>query len=409
MAITDNNFFYPVEWLGQESIEIARSAARWADSELIEKRLTLSENFDHQMHCLKILAKDIGLHGLILPEEIGGSGLEPSQAASTLVRVYEEVGRADPCIGFLSAINMALAVFVMENKDATEELKKEMASYLVGPGAVDLVSYVPPGLGDNEKRRGILMGREAQAELVKHDQSWSLEGEKARPMNSGYDARMYAVFSSASDGFFLAFVPSTTQGITRGDIIKTTGLLASRNTDIDFAHVTIPQTHVVPIDEVGYMEVSIWMDLLLAAIAIGSAIDVFRLVRDWADNRIIKGKGLLKENPMDAAVLAQVAMDIVNSRPKVHNLARAVTRPESFGIQDTRGLFILAESIFLDTMDRCLHSINRAMEMMGSAGYSKEWNVEKHWRDLKTMQVYMGGRTPMEMDAARYFYGSIEV
>ncbi|HDM32356.1 MAG TPA: acyl-CoA dehydrogenase, partial [Deltaproteobacteria bacterium] len=81
-------------------------------------------------------------------------------------------------------------------------------------------------------------------------------------------------------------------------------------------------------------------------------------------------------------------------------------KAQSFGLKGGYDLFVLAESVLVGVLDACNHAINRAMELMGSAGYSKEWNVEKHWRDLKTMQVYLGGRTPFEMDVARAYYGS---
>ncbi|MCD6570211.1 MAG: acyl-CoA/acyl-ACP dehydrogenase, partial [Deltaproteobacteria bacterium] len=99
------------------------------------------------------------------------------------------------------------------------------------------------------------------------------------------------------------------------------------------------------------------------------------------------------------------AMDIIDSRLLVHCLARAIAKPEAFGIK-AEALFILAETVSIKVLDSCIHAINRAMELMGSAGYAKEWNVEKHWRDLKTLQVYLGGRAPVEMDVARSYYGS---
>ena len=191
----------------------------------------------------------------------------------------------------------------MENKNASEEIKQEIASCLIGPGEVELISYVPPGLGDvGGKRRGLLMGRETQAETRKQGLSWVLEAEKARPMNSGYDAHMYAVIASDKTGLFLPFVPQGKPGVTRGELLKTTDLLASRSADVNFNDVEIPGSHVVP------------------------------------------------------------------------------------------------------TMDTCLHSINRAMEIMGAYGADRMWDVEKHWRDIKMGQLYEGGKQLAQMDTARFYF-----
>ena len=93
----------------------------------------------------------------------------------------------------------------------------------------------------------------------------------------------------------------------------------------------------------------------------------------------------------------------------MHSLARAIAKPGAFGIKAADDLFTLGQSVSTKVLDSCIHAINRAMELMGAAGYAKEWNVEKHWRDLKTMQTYLGGRVPVEMDVARYYYGSMSI
>jgi alkylation response protein AidB-like acyl-CoA dehydrogenase len=404
---SDSYFSYPKEWLDAESEEIAESVRRWADNEVIAKRLQSRENFEHQMRTLVILAVDIGLHRLIWPEEMGGVGFPLPDASSTLVRAYEEIGRADPGIGYISAANIALAAALTEERGIGGEMKKKMAAAFCDSEDVELFSLILPGLGDiNAKSHRIVSGREVQAELQNEGNEWVLRAERARPFNSGYNASVYGVFASLPEGLGFAFVKADKKGVERGELLKTTGLSASLNADVRFRDVRLSSDVVTPVDESFYKRLSAWMRLLTGSIAVGSAIDVYRLVKDWADNRVIKGKGLLRDNPMDAAVLAQVAMDIVDSRLLIHNLARAMAKPGTFGIKGGDDIFILSGIISVRVLDNCMHAINRAMEMMGSAGYSKEWHVEKHWRDLKTMQVYLGGRTPVEMDVARYYYGS---
>jgi alkylation response protein AidB-like acyl-CoA dehydrogenase len=59
-----------------------------------------------------------------------------------------------------------------------------------------------------------------------------------------------------------------------------------------------------------------------------------------------------------------------------------------------------------------MRAINRGMELMGSAGYAKEWHVEKHWRDVKTIQSILYGvaaDAPLKMDTARFFYNCTEI
>ena len=141
-------FPYPGEWLDTESEEIAKSIAKWADSEVIGKRLEFREDFTHQMRSLKILAADIGLHRLIWPEEMGGVGFSVPEASSTLARAYEEIGRADPGIGYISAMNMALGATLIADKKVDKDTKKEIGSIFCSMDDVKLFSLILPGLGN---------------------------------------------------------------------------------------------------------------------------------------------------------------------------------------------------------------------------------------------------------------------
>lgn len=401
-------FPYPAEWLDAESEEIARSVSRWVRTECIEKRLEYREQFEHQMSALKILAGEIGLHRLMWPEAMGGVGFPLPDAASALARAYEEIGRGDPAIGYVSAAAMAVAAAILQEEDVPPALIEDLASLFCGDDPVTApLALIPPGLGaDGRTARPFISGREVAAELSREDNGWCLRGKVARPVNSGYTASRFAVFAAAPDGIVLVIIPSDSQGVKKGDPLKTTGLLASVNCDVDFDGVPVADHQVLKGGERLYRRLIPWLTLLTGALAVGSATDVYGLVKDWADSRVIKGKGLLKENPMDAAVLAQVAMDIVTARILIHSQARAVARPAGFGLKGAEDLTVFSESISVRVFDCCMHAVNRAMEMMGSAGYAKEWHVEKHWRDIKTMQVLLGGRTPVEMDVARHYYGS---
>ncbi len=288
-----------------------------------------------------------------------------------------------------------------------DELKARVAPAFCGDGNMKLFSLILPGLGTaGGEPRIILSGREVQAVIGDDGDGWVLSAEKTRPLNSGYNASVYAVIASMPDGLGIAFLEAAAEEVERGAILKTPGLSVSLNADVTFNRVRLAKSAVVPVRSGFFRNLSAWIRLLAAAVAVGSAMDVYAIVRDWADNRIIKGKGLLRDNPMDAAVLAQVAMDIVESRSLVHNLARAVAMPGGFGIENGEDSYIMSGILSVRVVENCLHAVNRAMELMASAGYAREWHVEKHWRDIKTMQVYLGGRTPVEMEVAGYYFGS---
>ncbi|MEM1670895.1 MAG: hypothetical protein QXU31_02100 [Archaeoglobaceae archaeon] len=45
------------------------------------------------------------------------------------------------------------------------------------------------------------------------------------------------------------------------------------------------------------------------------------------------------------------------------------------------------------------------MNLLAHYGIDRNFDVEKHWRDVKIIQLWMGGRQLCQMDVARHFYG----
>jgi alkylation response protein AidB-like acyl-CoA dehydrogenase len=46
----------------------------------------------------------------------------------------------------------------------------------------------------------------------------------------------------------------------------------------------------------------------------------------------------------------------------------------------------------------------KAMDVLGLYGADREWDIEKHWRDIKVVQLWMGGKQLCQMESARYFF-----
>ncbi len=47
---------------------------------------------------------------------------------------------------------------------------------------------------------------------------------------------------------------------------------------------------------------------------------------------------------------------------------------------------------------------NKALDLMGSFGYAREGDLEKHWRDSKILSIWMGGRALPQLDIARWYF-----
>jgi alkylation response protein AidB-like acyl-CoA dehydrogenase len=201
------------------------------------------------------------------------------------------------------------------------------------------------------------------------------------------------------------------KGVKRGNAVRQTGLNAVANTDVSFVNVKIPKGYVIRRDDAARELVS-WLNLLLCGVSIGAAMNFFEILSDWAENRTIKGGSIMKENPLCASVLASVAEEIATARLLSYSLSHIMAHPGDWGGGGSAGIFTFSQMLGAKIQASCLNSINRGMELMGSAGYATEWHVEKIWRDIKTIQSWLAGTgsdAPVRMDIARFFYGCTEI
>lgn len=419
----DALFFYPKELIDKETQSLALSIRQWADKEVIANRLKFSENYRQLVEdSRKKLAIDIGLQQMIWPEAYGGGGFNSYKRSISIVRALEEISRADPGIGFMYAANLSSYAPMVMEPHVDKELCARFAPIFCGKELKTGGSLILPGAGDIHDEGGpLFLGRTIQVAAALRGDEWVINGKGLRPFNSGAGAELFCIVCAPTqvgkDGKkskgmpSIIYVSGDSKGIKRGKVFKKTGLNADENADISFDNVRVPKAYMVKRDG-AIKGVHSWLNLCMGAVCIGSLMNVYEIIKDWVDVRVIKGKGLIKENPLDAAILAEIAEDITVSRLLTYNLANIMTRPKDYGSLEQDQVFTLAEMIGMRVTSSALHAINRTMELMGSAGYATEWNLEKHWRDVKTIQSYLcgiGADVPVKMDIARQFFDCKEI
>jgi acyl-CoA dehydrogenase len=408
----DGLFLFPRQWVDEESRRFAATVRQWSDKEIIAKRLDYQKDYDTLFTRMRQkLIADIGFERLVLPEEHGGFGWNTPSSAPGILTVFTEVGRADAAIGFSAALKCAsLAVIAMKpNIDII--LCGELAPLYFGDTLKNL-ALILPSTGNIGINAPLFNGRAIGASLKSAKDGFTLSGLGLRPMGHGYDADLFGIVAADNEGRpCLAFVPADAKGVKKGAPIKTTGLNGLKNTDVDFEQVRIPQSFVIT-REGALNELFIWLNLLLGGTSLGAAMNFFEIITDWSEARTIKGSSIMKENPLCASVLATVAEEIACARLMSYSLAHIMSQPEDWGGMGSEGVYTFAQMIGGRIQQASLNAVNKGMELMGSAGYAKEWHVEKHWRDIKTIQSWLcglGADVPVKMDIARFFFDCKEV
>ena len=410
MAYDVNELFpYPKNWVNEDTRAIAAAVHQWADREIINNRLeyqkAYAELFQKRRRSHNL---DIGFQRVIFPEEYGGSGFNTLERTPSLVTILGELSRADAGMGFMSALEYALSAVAAMEPNVNKKICDLIAPILCGE-ELKTVSILMPGPGSADSEDPLFMSRSVKARIKQSKEGYTLNGSGLRPIGNGAIADIFGVVCADPEGKTgIAFVTADKKGISRSAEIKQTGLDACRNADISFKNVKIKSEHVI-INEDAVRELYTWLNLFLGAVSVGACLNFFEILRDWSENRVIKGKGLLKDNPLCASVLATVAEEIGLAKILVYNVSNFIGRTETWGGHENPVIFMAAQ-MFGKRIQQCsINAINRGMELMASAGYAREWHAEKHWRDVKTIQSMLGGvaaEVPVQMDIARFFYNS---
>ncbi len=393
----------------ETDLSLAQSLKEWAEAEVISKRLEHNEDYEKLLYpAMKKLLLDIEMQKILWPEEYGGVGHNSPDVALTLAFALEQIGRADTGIGFICAASYALSSTIALKPNMNNTLCQALAPLFCRGDEPAIASLILPAYGREDSDPGsTFRGKYLQARARKDGEEYIVSGKGMRPANSGTDAALYgilcAVEGEAEPGFVI--IPADSPGIQREEAFLKTGLAASRNCNLIFDEVRVPADNLVFMGEQRYRQMLSWFHMGVGAVTVGSLFAAYEIIKEWGDTRVIKGKGsIFKENPLTASLMAEVSHEILLSRLLTYQLAQMLARPEAYEKEGVERLYISSLSIAAHVTHAAEKALNNIMELMGSAGYATEWNLERYWRDVKTMQVHLGNWELNKMDIARYFY-----
>jgi alkylation response protein AidB-like acyl-CoA dehydrogenase len=367
------------ELRSDEAEMLSSSIKEWAEREILPYRHEIDDCYEIAERAMKELFIDIGMQKLVVPETLGGAGVGSGELAPIILQSLEEIGKADVGVGFVLSATLATSISAL-GSEVFEWLAERLAKDFC------IISIVPPQFGGNEFKGLKLLKAVESGDAVR------LKG-LARPLNSGVDASVFAVFCNYK-GTSIAFVDG--DDVERENVIRSAGLAASRNADIKIDTV-VEKSKIVTGG--AWLILKTWFNLCVSSICVGSAIDSYRIVKEWSERRSIRGK-LLKDNTVDAAVLADVAREIIEARSIAQILAKMLCEDRS-----AEELYTLSTITALKCSQSSFRASDRAMELMASQGYAREGNLEKHWRDVKSVLALLNEQHSL-LEIAEKFYGS---
>jgi len=383
----------------------------FVEREILPVRQQIDDDKDHVI-VRRILQGlfDLGLMRAALPQEHGG--LTPTGTrASTLTTclVLEEISRGESGIAVAASVTTwALTPAVVAGNEAVLRVVGEMFSG--SEFRLGCFAMTEPGAGCDIENLSVLRGRPIQTKAVLDGDEWVINGAKRFPSNAGV-ADIYCVVCQTDpnlgeEGVALIYVPSPREGLSFGKFETKAGMQADRNCDIYFDNVRVPRQYRAagPGTDAQLMKRNLTVGRVAsAAMAVGNAQAAFERVLDYSGTRVVQGKPI-RQHSMCAGMLADMAIGIETARAYYLQTAYMLDRPEVYGEPDSDVVLSRASLAKVYASDVAIMVTNKAMELMGSYGYMREFDVEKYWRDCKEIQLWLGGAQLARLDVARGYY-----
>jgi alkylation response protein AidB-like acyl-CoA dehydrogenase len=143
--------------------------------------------------------------------------------------------------------------------------------------------------------------------------------------------------------------------------------------------------------------------VLTAALAVGNAQSTFELVLKYTGERIVADRPI-RQHSICSGILADMAIGIETTRNYIMTVAYMYDHPDIYGPPVSDFMLSRASIAKVYAADMAVMVTNKAMELMGSYGYVREYDVEKYWRDCKIIQLWEGGAQLGRFDVCRGYY-----
>jgi alkylation response protein AidB-like acyl-CoA dehydrogenase len=318
----------------------------------------------------------MGILGMMVPEEYGGSGSD----ALSYVLAIEELARVCASTAVIVSVNNSVFCYPVW-KFGTQEQKKTILAEVASGRALGAYALTEPQSGSdaaNQKTRAVCDG-----------DHYVLDGVKAWITNAG-EAKWYVVMAmtepAAGTRGITAFLVSVEDpGVRPGIPEDKMGLRASKTAALFLEHVRIPASRRLGAEGQGFTIAMTTLDhsrIGIAAQGIGIARACYDAAVAYAKTRESFGRKIAEHE----AIAFQIAdMNVQIEAAKLLTY-RAAKRSEMPGVRYSKESSMA--KVFATEAANAIAA--RAVQVFGGYGYSKEYPVERFYRDARVTTIYEG-------------------
>ncbi len=360
--------------LTEEQKLLQRTVREFAESEVKPLARELDETGHFPRATFK-KAAELGLTGIAFPESEGGAGFDHIAYAIAI----EEISRCCASTGVILSVQNSLFCDPVHRFGTDEQKKKFLLPFARGE-KIGCYALTEPQAGSNAAA--------LQTKAVRKGDTYVVNGTKAWITNGGAaDAAIVYVNTDPAKGekgITALIVEKGTPGFKVGKEEKKLGITATACVELSFSDCEVPAANRIGNEGEGYKVALSTLDggrIGIGAQAVGIAQGAFEEALKYAQQRMAFGQPISQFQAIQF-MLADMATEI--------DAARLLVRKAAWK-QDSGARFSMEAAIAkLFASEMATRVTHKAIQVHGGYGYSREYPVERMYRDARITEIYEG-------------------
>ncbi len=353
--------------LTEEQLSIREMVREFAREEIAPHVMEYDEAKQFPEQLIPKLA-ELGLLGVIFPEEYGGAGMGYME----YVLIVEELSAVDPSIGLTVAAHNSLGtnhIYTFGN----EAQRKKFVTHLAQGKSLAAWALTEPCCGSD--------AASLKTTAVKKGNQWILNGQKTFITNPNYADYVVVMARTNPEkgkkGISAFVVEKGTPGYTIGNPMNKLGTRASDTAELFFEDCAIPEENLLGNEGEGYKQALKILSggrISIAAMSLGIARGAYEHTLKYALEREAFGQPIANFQAVQFR-LADMATEI--------EAARLLTYQAAWLADAGKDYSLAASMAKLYASELAVRVADMAVQTFGGYGFIKEYPVEKYYRDAK--------------------------
>jgi len=370
--------------LSEEHALLRRTVREFAEQRIapVAEELDREHRFPYEI--VAELA-ELGLMGIPIPEEYGGSGGDTLGYALAI----EELTRIDSSVAITVAAHTSLGTMPILLY-GSEEQKRKWLPDLASGRKLGAFGLTEPDAGSDAGA--------AQTRADLRDGHWVVNGSKIFITNAGTDISGCVTITArtGADEVSNVIVPNGTPGYDISAPLEKMGWNASDTRELSFVDCTVPEGNLLGPRGQGFRQFLEILDggrISVAAMGVGLAQGAYEQALGYAREREQFGRPIAKLQAVSFK-LADMATEIEAGRQLVYKAAWLKDQGRPFGQESAMAKLytgILSNRV-----------VNEALQIHGGYGYMEEYPIARFYRDQKVLEIGEGTNEVQRMVIARH-------